>query len=188
MTTTDRMHIRLLCNAVLALALTLMLSALPAAAMSELECQVFERERAFAQSVADHDQGAFASFLHPNTVFNMADPKAIHGKQAVIEAWSKIVDGGPMSLRWHPQHVHVSGDGKLASSSGPFVIRLNQEDGSTRYRIGRFLSIWQRGEDGQWYVAMDGSASPPTDVDAAGAEAHMRIPAECQAESSTGTD
>lgn len=155
----------------------------PVQAMNEIECQVFDQERAFAQSVAEHDAAAFANFLHPNTVFNMADPKPTHGKEAVVKAWSQLIVDTPVSLQWQPQIVNVSGDGQLANSSGPFLLEIRKEDGSVVRQIGRFMTIWQRSADGRWLVAMDGSATPPTLADEAQAKAHMDVPQQCVADS-----
>ncbi len=61
------------------LALCLALAGLDARAddlkLSATECQVWERESSFAQSVARHDAPAFAAHVHEGAVFGAASPQ-----------------------------------------------------------------------------------------------------------------
>jgi ketosteroid isomerase-like protein len=51
----------------------------PAAAAGADACAVWAREAGFAQSVADHDAAAFASYLHPDAVFIGGDGSGTRG-------------------------------------------------------------------------------------------------------------
>ena len=59
-------------------------------------------------------------------------------------------------LRWYPDAVDVSGDGNTALSRGPYWMDNPAAPAGKRYRIGRFISTWVRGGDGQWQVVFDG--------------------------------
>lgn len=133
----------------------------PQAGTDDARCAVWARESGFAQSVADHDPAAFAGYLHPDAVFIGGDGTPAHGAAAIAADWAGIIAGKGLVLRWYPDAVDVGADGKLALSRGPYWMEIpagaNDKPGSaTRYRIGRFVSTWLRGEDGRWQVVFDG--------------------------------
>ena len=119
-------------------------------------CAVWERETGFAQTVLDHDAKAFAAYLHPGAVFIGGDGKGTHGRDAVVAEWAGLIDGKGLLLRWYPDAVDVSGDGNTALSRGPYWMDNPAAPAGKRYRIGRFISTWVRGGDGQWQVVFDG--------------------------------
>ena len=119
-------------------------------------CAVWARETSFAQAVADHDAVAFASHLHPGAVFIGGDGNGTHGRDAILAEWAGLIEGKGVVLRWYPDVVDVSGDGKTALSRGPYWMDNPSAPADKRYRIGRFVSTWVRGDDGQWSVVFDG--------------------------------
>lgn len=125
-------------------------------------CEVWARELSFARSVADHDTAAFAAHLHPSAVFGVSRPNPQRGDREILDAWAGLIAGRETRLWWYPDYVHAGGDAGVVSSSGP---ALYQDVASGQYRLGRFSSVWQRGEDGTWRVVFDdGQASRPADA------------------------
>lgn len=142
-------------------------------------CEVWARELSFAQSVADHDTNAFAAHLHPFAVFGVSRPNPQRGDRQILEAWAGLIAGRETRLWWYPQYVHAGGDASIVSSSGP---ALYQDVASGQYRLGRFSSVWQRGEDGVWRVVFDDGVAPKP-VDAGQAESfHAGRVLSCPAE------
>lgn len=124
-------------------------------------CQVWQRELGFAQSVADHDPVAFASFLAANTAFGVSREPTI-GRAAVTREWQGIIDGSALKLEWYPAVVTLGGDGNTAYSSGPALYRDPETGG---YRHGRYGSVWQREADGEWRLIFDDGIRPePADA------------------------
>lgn len=124
-------------------------------------CQVWQRELAFAKSVADHDPAAFAGFLAANTAFGVSREPII-GREAVTREWQGIIDGSALKLEWYPAVVTVGGDGGTAYSSGP---ALYQDPKTGAYRHGRYGSVWQREADGEWRMIFDDGIRPePADA------------------------
>jgi ketosteroid isomerase-like protein len=132
-------------------------AATPAAAPVSDACTVWARESGFAQSVADHDAAAFASYLHPDAVF-IGGNGATRGAEAIAAEWAGIVAGKGIVLRWYPDAVDVGANGAVALSRGPFWMENPSAPPEKRYRRGRFISTWLRDEDGQWHVVFDGGA------------------------------
>lgn len=126
------------------------------ARLDEARCEVWQRESGFADALAAHDAGAFASYLHPGAVFVGGGEQASHGREAVVAAWAGLVEGRELRLRWYPDAVDVSGDGRMALSRGPYWMDDPSLPDDRRYRVGRFISTWVRGEDGRWLVVFDG--------------------------------
>jgi len=121
--------------------------ALPDATTAGLASIVREREIAFAQTMADRDLDAFASFVSEEAVFFNGD-QAIRGRAAVVEAWAPFFDGPLPPFAWAPDVVEVLESGRLALSSGP-VTAANGE------AVGRFNSVWRLDSDGVWRVVFD---------------------------------
>ena len=123
-------------------------------------CTVWARETSFAQAVADHDAAAFATHLHPDAVFIGGDGQPTRGASAIAAEWAGIIEGKGVVLHWYPDAVDVAADGRLALSRGPYWMEIpaaaDKPASTTRYRSGRFVSTWLRGDDGQWQVVFDG--------------------------------
>jgi ketosteroid isomerase-like protein len=134
-------------------------------AASADECAVWRREQGFARSVESHDARAFASFLHPGTVFNAGTANADRGRAAVAQSWVEIVDGRTIALRWRPGIVQIGGEPRIAVSRGPYILQRVQA-GAPVVRVGMYQTVWVRdAKDGVWRVLFDGSATSPQPMD-----------------------
>jgi ketosteroid isomerase-like protein len=152
---------RIACIAALVLCFSTASSAEVPASPDSPRCQVWQRELGFARSVADHDPVAFASFLASNTAVGVSREPTI-GREAVTREWQGIIDGSALKLEWYPAVVTVGGDGRTAYSSGP---ALYQDPKTGAYRHGRYGSVWQREQDGEWRMIFDDGIRPePADA------------------------
>jgi len=124
--------------------------------MSSAECEVWRRERSFAESVDRHDTQAFAQHVSVDAVFVSDDPKPIRGRESIVEEWAGIIAGEPYALHWYPGSVQIAGDGKVALSRGLYWMESGKSDTSKRYAIGHFISVWSQESDGVWRVLYDG--------------------------------
>ena len=133
----------------------------PAAKMSATECEVWNRERSFAASVARHDAVAFAEHVHAHAAFDASSPEPTRGRDAIVAGWKGIIDGKSIKLGWSPANVTLGGNGNLAVSSGPDWIEDLRPNPKQHYQIGEFSSVWIRDTDGQWRVLFDAGNVPP---------------------------
>ena len=115
--------------------------------LAQLRQQVEDTERAFAQTMADRDQAAFASFLSDEAVF-FAGEDPLTGKQQVAAAWERFFQAPEAPFSWEPQTVVVLASGTLALSSGPV-----HDPGGTQ--VGTFNSIWRLEPAGEWKIVFD---------------------------------
>jgi ketosteroid isomerase-like protein len=117
--------------------------------------QVLETERAFARSMAERDEAAFASFLSREAVFFDGDT-ALRGSAEIAAAWKQFFETDAAPFSWEPEQVEVLDSGGLALTSGP----VHDAQGTL---IGRFTSIWRREGANQWRIVFDkGNAACPT--------------------------
>ena len=128
----------------------------PMAGEAAARCAVWQRELDFADALARHDAAAFASHLLMDAVFIGGDGQAVRGRDAIVASWSGLIEGTAPALRWYPDAVELSGDGRVALSRGPYWMDNPALPAEQRYLAGRFISTWLRGDDGQWRVAFDG--------------------------------
>jgi ketosteroid isomerase-like protein len=142
-------------------ALPLATRVLPASAA---ECAVWQRERAFADSVETHDATAFAAFLQAGAIFNAGTLEADRGREQVAKSWVPLVEGKSIVLRWRPGIVNIGGDPRVAFSRGPYILQT-AKDGRIAISVGFYQTVWVRDADNVWRVLFDGGASNLTKVD-----------------------
>lgn len=148
---------------------------LPALAQADdARCAVWQRELAFAQSVRQHDEAAFASHIEAAAVFGANTPHPLRGRTAIVAEWRPILAGKHAHLSWYPTQVAVGGsDGDVAYSSGPWLLENTDAGAKSRYLRGHFATVWHRDRNGSWRVMFDaGDEGKPSD--AAGAAAFER--------------
>jgi ketosteroid isomerase-like protein len=103
-------------------------------------------ETAFAQSMADRDFAAFASFIADDAIFvNGTRPR--NGKAAILAAWEEYFTG-PVPFSWRPETVVVLATGQLAQTKGPVFDPAGNH-------ILEFRSTWRREADGEWKIVFD---------------------------------
>jgi ketosteroid isomerase-like protein len=115
--------------------------------MSEIEQEIADRERAFAQTMADRDVDAFASFISAEGIF-LSGAGALRGREAVVEAWSRFFEEETAPFSWEPETVLVLDSGTLALSTGPVYSREGKQ-------TAIFTTTWRQEEPGVWRVVFD---------------------------------
>ncbi|WP_448227960.1 YybH family protein [Pseudoxanthomonas mexicana] len=152
----------------------------PQAEMNAVECEVFNRELAFAKTVDRHDVAAFSSFLLEGAVFNVGTNTPVRGASAITQAWAGIISGKTFSLKWRPEFALIGGDPDTAITHGPYLIWQANVDGKSEYAAGHFSSVWKRMPNGEWFVLFDGGGEPPRKIAATEAQALFDgLPTQC---------
>lgn len=149
--------------------------------LSATECEVWARERSFADSVARHDRAAFAEHVYEGAVFGAASPQPQRGRDTIVKGWDSIIEGKGVTIDWRPQWVSMGADFNVAMSRGPFAIISWDASVKRKYAIGHFVSIWVRKDaSSPWQVLLDGGGPSPTPATEEEAKKHLdAAPASC---------
>jgi ketosteroid isomerase-like protein len=126
----------------------------PLATGEAARAQVETTERAFAHTMAARDLTAFGQFVSAEAVF-FSGPEPLHGRDAVVQWWSRYFKESVAPFSWEPDRVEVLASGTLALSTGP----VHDPDGKL---IGRFASIWRQEQPGRWRIVFDRGEAAPT--------------------------
>lgn len=113
---------------------------------TDLEKQVADHERAFAQTMADRDAAAFAEFVSAEGIFLSAE--TLRGREAVAAGWAAYFEGETAPFSWEPETVLVLDSGSLALSTGP----VYNGEGN---QVAIFTTTWRQEEPGVWRVVFD---------------------------------
>lgn len=116
--------------------------------------QVRAAECGFAASMARRDLAAFERYLAEHTLFFNGRGEPIQGRAAVVAAWRGFYDGAQAPFSWEPDQIVVSGDGRLAYSTGPVRDAQGQA-------LSRFNSVWYQEAPGRWLIVIDRGAPLP---------------------------
>ena len=127
-------------------AATVSIACRPSPNLADLQRDVRAREQAFAQTMANRDHAAFASFVSQEAVFVGARP--LRGRQQIADGWKRFFEAPRAPFAWKPDTVEVLESGTLALTSGP----VTDPEGKP---AGTFNSIWRREDDGTWRVVFD---------------------------------
>jgi ketosteroid isomerase-like protein len=120
----------------------------PAPSQESMLEQVAMAERAFAaRSLEAGMKQAFLDNLEPGAI--LLRPDIVDGRKWIAER-----PDPPIVLDWKPVYVDVAAAGDLALSTGPWKVTA-KADASQPPAYGQFFSIWRRGSDGTWKVALD---------------------------------
>jgi len=121
-------------------------TAAASAAVQQATSQVIAAERAFAHTMAQRDFKAFVSFISPDAIF-FNGSQVERGPAQIAAQWAPYFAQHQAPFSWHPDHVEVLPDGKLALSTGPLI-----EQGMV---VGRFNSIWRLEAPNSWHIVFD---------------------------------
>jgi ketosteroid isomerase-like protein len=123
-------------------------TATPVPSRQALLEQVANAERGFAaSSLQGGMKQAFVDNLEPGAI--LLRPDVVDGRK-----WMAERPDPPIVLDWKPVYVDVAAAGDLALSTGPWKI-TSKADAARPPAYGQFFSIWRRGGDGNWKVALD---------------------------------
>lgn len=129
------------------------------------EAELMAADRLFASQVAAEkpaDRGeAWARWFAPSGR-QIIPGQVVQGVPSVADLMAGAFSSPGYSLTWDPDIASASNDGTLGWTSGRFESRSG-EPGHETVNRGRYLTIWQRQEDGSWKVAVDTGVPDPTE-------------------------
>jgi len=114
---------------------------------ADLQMEVTQTERAFAETMKNRDHAAFVRFLSEEAVF-FTEKGPLRGKEQVANWWKRLFEKPEAPFSWEPKTVEVLSSGNLALSTGPV---FNPQG----HLVSTFTSIWRREGPGVWRIIFD---------------------------------
>lgn len=108
-------------------------------------------ERAFSQFSVDHGiKPAFLEFLGEDAI--IFTPRAAPGRKSYREQPDEPEP--KVQLIWRPVFADIAASGDFGYTTGPYELSFSRE-GVPQSRFGHYVTVWKKGKDGKWKVAID---------------------------------
>ena len=128
--------------------------------------QLINLEGQFQDAVATGGGKAFAEWFAPDAVLLSNGKPAVQGRGAIAAQaqWSPAA----YQLTWITEGAQISDSADMGFTWGHYDGRTIPADGKTAPVLssGRYFTVWRKGRDGTWKVAMDASADEPPNTPA----------------------
>jgi ketosteroid isomerase-like protein len=99
----------------------------------------------------------FMSFIGDDAYACGLDGKWAHGKAAIQDEWKQMLADPSFKLNWTNDSAEVAKSGDIGYTRGTF----EGSQGDNKFS-GSYATVWKKGNDGKWKVAVDiASATPP---------------------------
>jgi len=115
--------------------------------------QLLAVDRAWAETPPDAD--AFASFFAAGgRLFPPGAPLA-EGQEAILELMRPLFASPGYALEWQATAADVAASGDLGFTFGTFEQKGQDEAGAPTRVVGKYVTVWRRGDDRTWRVVAD---------------------------------
>ncbi len=98
---------------------------------------------------------AFVSFFADGAHFLPPEAPAALSREDIQKTTSGLFSLPGFSLSWSANFADVSRAGDLGYSIGTFELTVDDAEGNSVTRNGKYTTVWRKQEDGQWKVVSD---------------------------------
>lgn len=147
-----------LCLAALALSVAAAGAATAGDAAARREA-LLEADRAFARATADKGSEGWMAWFADDGMIVTAEGPLARGRQAVHDLTAPFLEDPNVTFTWEPELAEVAAAGDMGWTVGSYRVTAIGEDGQPIERTGRYVTVWQRQDDGSWKVALDADVS-----------------------------
>jgi ketosteroid isomerase-like protein len=117
------------------------------------QAAIREADQAWSETPPDLDR--FMSYFTEGATAMAPEAPILTGRSAIRSFWSGLFANPGFSLTWKVSDARVSPRGGLGYSIGTFELNLEDSAGEAVNRTGKYLTVWEKQEDGQWKVVAD---------------------------------
>ena len=114
---------------------------------------LMEADRAWSETPPSAD--AFTAFMAEGAHFLNVDGPLAVGREEIRESISLLFDAPGLALQWKASSAEVSSSGDLGYTLGTFELTVNDTEGNTVTRQGKYATIWRQQAGGSWKVVAD---------------------------------
>lgn len=101
------------------------------------------------------DPATFTSFYADDAVLLPPGGPMTSGKEAISEAWQRMVAQPGFALTFAPTKVEVSKSGDMAYELGNYALTVNDKSGKPQTTKGKYVVVWGKQADGSWKALVD---------------------------------
>ncbi len=98
---------------------------------------------------------AFVSFFSDDAHFLPPEAPEVLSREDIQKWVSGLFSLPGFSLSWSANFADVSQAGDLGYSIGSFELKVDDAEGNSVTRNGKYTTVWRKQEDGQWKVVSD---------------------------------
>ena len=124
-----------------------------------------QRDAAFNRAVTARDIAKIGEFYASDSVLMPTAEPVVRGRASIVREWTHVlaIPGFENSNTLEGARIAAAGD--MAYTFGSYRTKLMGEDGRMTVEPGKWITIWKKGRDGQWEIAMDtyNTDIPPPD-------------------------
>ena len=123
---------------------------------------LLETDRAWAKlaSTSKSPDSVLAYWTDDARVVLPGEP-ILQGKAAIRQMVARGIDTPGFSVTWTPEFAFIAASGDLGYTRGMNQFTVPDSAGGTIKIVGRYLTVWRKGADGQWRCVEDYSNPAP---------------------------
>ena len=107
----------------------------------------------FVQAYNAKDAATVATIYSEDAAALPTNDYRADGRTAIQKLWQGGIDFGFTALTFNTQEVQEAGD--WAYAIGVYTAKYPDKTGKMIDDVGKFVEIWKKGADGQWYLHRD---------------------------------
>lgn len=111
------------------------------------------RSGQLAQAMNSGDSGRVSQFYTEDALLMPPGSPQLQGRAAIRECWQGMIDAGVKDFKFTCHEANELGDTAIEVSS--FSATAPGEGGSRATLVGKYIVIWKKGSDDDWYVHRD---------------------------------
>jgi uncharacterized protein (TIGR02246 family) len=116
--------------------------------------ELMEADRAFAEETARIGvEGWVAAFAEDGVM--LIPGGEVRGREAIREIMTPVFANPDLYFTWEPRVADVGSGGDLGYTIGRYLRQVVSPAGDTIRAEGQYTTVWKRGDDGVWRVALD---------------------------------
>jgi ketosteroid isomerase-like protein len=126
-----------------------------AASSEEAANTIRKLDTSFLQAVESKGLEKIVEFYSPDASLLPDREPIATGKDAIREAWKRVVALPGFKMSFAPTRIDVAKAGDMASDIGIFTLTCENATGRVSTTVGKYVVVWQKQHNGLWRVTAD---------------------------------